>query len=112
MDEYPCNVYRCAPELERQKDAIIAEFNALHIPGLHLADLNALIGSFINMDYPLPGGRTVRLFDDEKVYWGNQIERPGDARCYGVVADETHLLVCEYGDMGENPEIVLYKRRR
>ena len=55
--------------------------------------------------------RTVKLLEDDRVYWGNQIEIPGSDRCYGVVADDKHLLVCEYGCNGKEPQIVVYKRR-
>lgn len=33
------------------------------------------------------------------------------SRCYGLTADENYLLVCEYGDNGANPEIVIFKKR-
>lgn len=49
--------------------------------------------------------------NDKDIYLGNQIERQDSERCYGVVADENFILVCEYGCNGVNPEIVLYKRR-
>ena len=61
--------------------------------------------------YPLPNGQSVRLLEDNNVYLGNQIEMPGSGRCYGVVADEAYLLVCEYGCNGEKPQIILYKKR-
>ena len=32
------------------KKNLIREFNALGIPGLHVEDLNLLIGSFVNLD--------------------------------------------------------------
>lgn len=35
----------------------------------------------------------------------------GIERCYGVVADERFILVCEYGCNGADPEIIVYKRR-
>ena len=34
------------------KDTLIAEFNALGIPGLQVDDLNLLIGSYVNLEYP------------------------------------------------------------
>ena len=87
--------------------------NALHIPDMaEVTDLNALQGSYINMAYTLPNGQTVRLLEDGKVYLGNQLHREGTDRCYGIAADETHLLVCEYGDGGTDPEIVVYKKWR
>ena len=52
-----------------------------------------------------------KLLEDNKVYMGNQIQIPGTSRCYGIVADEEYLLVCEYGCDGTDPQIVVYKRR-
>lgn len=63
------------------KDTLIAEFNALGIPGLQVDDLNLLIGSYVNLEYPLPNGQSVKLLEDNRVYWGNQIEIPGNERC-------------------------------
>ena len=74
--------------------------------------LNALIGSYINVEYALPSGQTVKLLNDGKVYLGNQICKKGSDRCYGLAADENHLLVCEYGENGSDAEIILYKKRK
>lgn len=74
--------------------------------------LNALPGRYINLEYNLSSGQTVKLLDDKKIYLGNQICRKGSDRCYGLAADEHMLLVCEYGDNGTQAEIVVYKRRR
>lgn len=52
-----------------------------------------------------------KLLEDNKVYMGNQIQISGTSRCYGIVADEEYLLVCEYGCDGTDPQIVVYKRR-
>ncbi len=93
------------------KEILIEEFNALGIKGLHVDDLNLLHGDYVNLEYPLPNGTSVKLLSDDQVYLGNQIEIPGSDRCYGIVADESCLLVCEYGCGGSEPEIVLYKRR-
>ena len=96
---------------ERQKQALVAEFNALGIEGLHITDLNLLNGFYVNLEYPLENGASVKLLEDSKVYLGNQIEVAGKERCYGIIADEAHLLVCEYGCNGADPEILLYKKR-
>lgn len=94
------------------KAPLIAEFNALNIPGMpKVTDLNVLLGSFVNLAYPLPNGQAVQLLEDEKMYFGNQLEKAGSSRCYGIVADENILLVCEYGENGSDAEIVLYKKR-
>ena len=90
---------------------MIEEINALEIDELRVDDLNLLTGAYVNLEYPLSNGNTVRFLNDKDVYLGNQIERANSERCYGVVADETFILVCEYGCNGAEPEIVLYKRR-
>ncbi len=60
----------------------------------------------------MPGGQKVKFWEDGRVYLGNQLEKQdGSGRCYGLTADENWLLVCEYGDNGSDPELVVYKRR-
>ena len=60
----------------------------------------------------VPGGQKIKFWDDQRIYLGNQMcKHDGSGRCYGLTADEHHLLVCEYGDNGCDPEIVVYKRR-
>lgn len=93
------------------KSRLITEINALGIKGLEVHDLNLLNGFFVNMEYTLPNGERIKLLKDQDVYLGNQIERADSERCYGVAADDKYLLVCEYGCNGENPEIILYKKR-
>ena len=94
------------------KARLIAEFNALGIPDMpKVTGLNTLPGSYINQVYPLPNGETVRFWKDEKIYLGNQLEKIGGGRCYGIVADENYLLVCEYGENGADPEIGIFKKR-
>lgn len=74
--------------------------------------MRRLNGFYVNLEYPLPNGQSVKLLEDNKVYLGNQIEIQGSGRCYGIVADEKYLLVCEYGCEGADPQIVVYKRRQ
>lgn len=93
------------------KDQLVSEFNALEIKDLEVNDLNLLMGAYVNLEYELANGQKVKLLVDNKIYFGNQIEKPGHEECYGVVADENYLLVCEYGCNGTNPKIVVYKRR-
>lgn len=96
---------------QARKKKLIEEINALGIKGLQVTDLNILNGFYINMEYRIPGGQTVKLLEDNRTYWGNQIEIPGSERCYGIAADDAYLLVCEYGCNGADPQIVLYRRR-
>lgn len=98
--------------LQTEKPRLIAEFNALGIADMpRVTDLCRLAGAYVNLEYPLPNGEKVRLLDDKKIYLGYQLEKEKGDRCYGLVADEQYLLVCEYGCNGSDPEIVVYKRR-
>ena len=93
------------------KDELIRLFNELHIPGMdRVEELHALKGDFINLEYLLPSGQRVRLWDDNKTYYGAEMCKKGSERCYGLTADDRHLLVCEYGEGGRDAEIVVYKR--
>ena len=98
-------------EFLRFKNTLISEFNALGIEGIEVSDLHLLIGFFVNLEYPLANGRHVKLLEDNHVYLGNQIEIPESDRCYGLAADESRLLVCQYGCNGKDPEIIIYKKR-
>lgn len=95
------------------KARLIKEFNDLAIPDMpEITELYPLCGAFINMEYTLPNGEKVRLLSDSKIYLGNQVEKGNNCRCYGLAADEKYLLVCEYGENGASPEIIVYKKRR
>ncbi len=98
-------------DFSQLKQQLIDEINALGICGLIVENLNLLTGAFVNLEYPLSNGTTVKFLNDKDIYLGNQIEIPNSERCYGVVANEDFILVCEYGCNGANPEIVLYKHR-
>lgn len=96
------------------KAQLIRELNALlHMEGLpKVEDLNVLSGSFINLEYALPNGQTVKFLDDNATYLGSQLEcQPGGDRCYGIAANMEFLLVCSYKENGEEPELVFYKKR-
>ena len=92
------------------KSRLIGAFNELGIPGLQVDDLNLLNGFFVNLEYPLANGQTVRLLEDKNINLGNQIEISESERCYGLVADDRYLLVCDYECNGANPRILCYKR--
>ena len=98
-------------QFEALKRQLIDEINALSIPGMpRLERLNALVGSYVNLEYPLPGGQTAKFLDDRTTYLGNQLE-PGGERCFGVLANADFILVCTYGENGADPELLLYKKR-
>lgn len=96
---------------EEYKEKLIQEFNSLRIKDLQVNDLNLLNGFYVNLEYLLPNGQSVKLLEDNKIYLGNQIEIPETGRCYGMAADEEYLLVCEYGCDGADPQIIVYKKR-
>ena len=100
-------------EFEAFKKQLIDEINALNIEGMPKLDkLNALVGSYVNLEYRLPGGQSVKFLDDGTTYLGNQLECEfGGDRCFGVLANMDFILVCTYGEGGSNPELVLYKKR-
>lgn len=98
---------------EEFKKTLIAEINALNIEGMpKLENLSALVGSYINLEYRLPNGRVVKYLDDNATYLGNQLECEFDgSRCFGIAANMEFILVCTYEENGENPELVIYKKR-
>ena len=100
-------------QLEAFKAQLIDEINALAIEGMPKVDkLNALVGSYVNLAYPLPSGQKVKFLDDGTTYLGNQLECEfGGNRCFGVLANMDFILVCTYEAEGANPELVLYKKR-
>ena len=101
-------------QFEAFKQQLIHEFNTLlPIEGLpKVENLNVLPGSFVNLEYRLPNGQIVKFLDDEATYLGSQLECEfGGDRCFGIVANMDFFLVCTYEKDGENPELVIYKKR-
>ena len=100
-------------QFEAFKQQLIREINELHIEGLPRVErLNALVGSYVNLEYRLPGGMHAKFLDDGTTYLGNQLESEfGGERCFGVLANMDFILVCTYGKDGADPELVLYKKR-
>ncbi len=100
-------------QFEELKKQLTEEINALHIKGMpKLEKLNALVGKFVNLEYPLPSGANVKFLDDGTTYLGNQLESEFDnGRCFGVLANVNFILICTYGGEGADPELVLYKKR-
>lgn len=100
-------------QFEAFKQQLIGEINALHIEGMPKVEtLNALVGKYVNLEYLLPNGSTVKFLEDQKTYLGNQLEcECGGERCFGVIAGIEFLLVAAYEKDGENPELILYKKR-
>lgn len=93
------------------KEDLIRRFNSLGIQDMtEVTELHMLKGSFINLEYQLPSGQHVKLWEDDKLYYGAEICKKGSDRCYGLTADDKYLLVCEYGAGGTDAEIVVFER--
>ena len=100
-------------EFEAFKQQLIGEINDLHIEGMPKVEkLNALVGAYVNLAYPLPSGASVKFLDDGTTYLGTQLEPEfGGERCFGVLASMDFILVATYGKDGVDPELVLYQKR-
>lgn len=100
-------------QFEAFKKQLIQEINDLHIEGMPKVEkLNALVGKYVNLEYPLPNGKTVKFLDDQATYLGNQLECEfGGDRCFGVLASMDFIMICTYDAKGAAPELVLYKKR-
>ncbi len=69
---------------------------------------------FMKLEYRLSNGNIVKFLDDNATYLGNQLPCEfggGGDRCFGIAANMDFLLVCTYEENGENPELVVYKKR-
>ena len=95
------------------KQKVIEEINELHIEGMPKVErLNALVGKYVNLEYRLPNGMKAKFLNDQTTYLGNQLESEfGGERCFGVLANMDFILICTYEKDGDNPELVLYKKR-
>ena len=100
-------------QFDEFKAQLIDEINALNIEGMPKVEkLNALVGSYVNLAYPLPSGISAKFLDDHTTYLGNQLESEfGGDRCFGVLANMDFILICTYAEDGKDPELVLYKKR-
>ncbi len=100
-------------EFDKFKAQLIDEINALGIEGMpKVESLNALVGAYVNLEYPLPGGEKAKFLDDGTTYLGTQLECEfGGDRCFGVLANMDFILICTYEAQGENPELLLFKKR-
>ena len=99
-------------KISQLKNQIISEINAIAIPDMpKVTSLYSLRGSFVNLEYNVDGNK-IKYLNDDKIYLGCQLEKSvASESCYGVVADEEIILICEYGENGSNPKLVLIKER-
>ena len=100
-------------EFEVFKKKLVEEINALQIEGMPKVEkLNALVGQYVNLAYPLPSGAAIRFLNDGTTYLGTQLKSKfGGERCFGVLANMDFILVSTYEAEGKNPELILYKKR-
>ena len=97
-------------EFQIFKQKLIAAINALNISEMGvITELYALRGSFVSIEYTLPGGQKTTFLHDNKIYLGNQIPKGNSGRFFGIAADEHCLLVSEYGENGTDAELVLFR---
>ena len=102
-----------AERFDEFKRKLMDEINELHIDGMPKVEkLNALVGGYVNLIYRLPNGNEVKFLDDGVTYLGNQLECEfGGDRCFGIVANMDFILISTYEENGENPELIVYKKR-
>lgn len=94
------------------KEQLIAEINELNIEGMPKVEkLNALIGAYVNLAYPLPSGECVKFLNDGTTYLGNQLESVFGGRYFGILACMDFIMISTYGADCADPELVLYKKR-
>lgn len=99
-------------EFDVFKKQLMDEINSLQIEGMpKIEKLNALVGGYINLEYRLPNGAKVRFLDDNSTYLGNQLPCAFGGRCFGIAANMDFILICTYEEKGEDPELVIYKKR-
>ena len=86
-------------QFEAFKRQLIQEINDLHVEGLPKVEkLNALVGRYVNLAYPLPSGAAVNFLNDQTTYLGTQLESEfGGERCFGVLAGMDFFLISTYG---------------
>ena len=96
------------------KKELINELNVLlKLQGYpKVENLNVLSGSFVNLEYKLPNGEVVKFLNDDESYLGSQLEIEGYDRCIGIACNMDFILICSYEENGENPELLVYKKRK
>ena len=101
---------------EMFKSKLINEVNDLNVSGMpKIEELTPINGAFVNLTYRLPNGQNVQFLDNDDIYLANQVEcefNNGEMiRLFGIVANMDFILVSEYGPNGDNPELIIYKKR-
>lgn len=103
-------------EFNKFKEKLINEFNSLNIEGMPKIDeLYPLHGEFVNLEYSLPNETKIKFLSDDEAYLGNQLEclfnNDEIKKYYGIIGNMDFILVCEYEENIEHPELLYYKKR-
>ena len=90
---------------------LIEEFNKLGIEDMpKLTKLYGHKGEFVNMVSKLPNGKSAKILDDSKMYYVAELPKLNSRRCYGLVTDKKQLVVFEYGENGQDSEVIIWKK--
>ncbi len=100
-------------ELNKMKKELIDEINSFHIEGMPtIEELFPLNGEMINLEYNLPNQEKVKFLNDQESYFGTQVESifntDESKKCFGIACNMNFILICEYGENGTNPELILF----
>ncbi len=103
-------------QYEVLKKNLTEEINSITIEGMpNIEELYPLNGAFVNLEYQLPNGKKTKFLDENDIYLGTQVECIFNddemKRCFGVIANMNFIMICEYGENGSNPELLIYKKR-
>lgn len=94
------------------KERLIKEINSLCIKDMpKVTELFALNGFYVNLEYVIDGQKK-KFLNDQAIYLGAQLKKPGTNRFFGVSCDDNIILVSEYSENGENPKLILFKERQ
>ncbi len=102
-------------KFELFKNKLIDEINSINIESMQKVNgLYPMVGKFINFKYKLPNDKMINFLNDTDIYLGcksKNIFDDNDKSFYGIVANENFILICEYDEYINDPEIIIYKRR-
>lgn len=90
-------------EFLKLKDTLISEFHALGIEGLEVKELHLLNGFFVNLEYPLANGQSVKLLEDRKSIW--EIRSKGLVRTAAMELSRMNLI-CLYANTAAMVQIL------
>ena len=102
--------FTCSKSLQTLSRLMINSFSIEGLP--EVKELYPLLGSFINVEVPIPNNQKVKFLEDEEIYLGNQVECLfHEELFFGIVANTNFIMIIQYEINGENPELILYQKR-